>query len=304
MATESRSLVLLALLANSVIAVVKFIAAFFSGSSAMLAEGFHSVADTGNQLFLLRGSAVSRYAPSAQYPFGRGKELYFWSFMVAVFLFVGGAVVAFIEGLDRVRHPVDEQEGLVFSLIVLAFAAIFELVIALRPALRQFNQARGGRSLIATIRDSRDPALLVVVFEDTAAMVGVMIAAAGLLLSHFTGWTQWDGIASILLAVLLASVAWVLAFEMKALLVGESAPRRDRSLMRAATLSVPEVRSIGRLLTMQLSPSEILVNMDVDFDSDLTTEQIEAAIDRIEATIREAVPSATRIFIEVEASQT
>jgi cation diffusion facilitator family transporter len=300
MATESRSLVVLALIANAVIAVVKFIAAGISGSSAMLAEGFHSVADTGNQLFLLRGAAVSRYGADAKHPFGRGKELYFWSFMVAVFLFVGGAVVAFVEGLERVRHPVEDDGGFVFSLVVLAFAAAFEGFVALRPALKQFNEVRAGRSIRATVRDGRDPALLVVVFEDTAAMVGIAVAASGLLLAHFTGWSQWDGIASIVLAFLLAGVAWILAFEMKALLVGEAATRGQRSLIRAVTLSVPQVKSIGRLLTMQLSPREILVNMDVDLTDGLSDVEIEAAIDVIEAAIKDVVPAATRIFIELE----
>jgi len=300
MATESRTLVILALIANAVIAVVKFIAAGISGSSAMLAEGFHSVADTGNQLFLLRGAAVSRYGADAKHPFGRGKELYFWSFMVAVFLFVGGAVVAFVEGLERVRHPVEDAGGLVFSLVVLAFAAAFEGFVALRPALKQFNEIRTGRSIRATVRDGRDPALLVVVFEDTAAMVGIAVAASGLLLAHFTGWSQWDGIASIVLAFLLAGVAWILAFEMKALLVGEAATRGQRSLIRAVTLSVPQVKSIGRLLTMQLSPREILVNMDVDLVDGLSDVEVEAAIDVIEEAIKDVVPAATRIFIELE----
>ena len=303
MATESRTLVILALIANSLIAVVKFIAAGVSGSSAMLAEGFHSVADTGNQLFLLRGAAVSRYGADVQHPFGRGKELYFWSFMVAVFLFVGGAVIAFLEGLERIRHPAEETTGLVFSLIVLGFAALFEYFIALRPALKTFNQVRQSRSLVATVRDARDPALLVVVFEDMAAMLGLLIAAAGLLLSHFTGWTQWDGIASLALSGLLAGVAWILAFEMKALLVGEAATREERSLIRSATLAVPEVRTIERLLTMQLAPNEILVNMDVDLDDGLTDVEVEAAIDAIEARIKDAVPSATRVFIELESPE-
>jgi cation diffusion facilitator family transporter len=300
MATESKTLIYLALTANAVIAVIKFVAAAVSGSSAMLSEGFHSVADTGNQLFLLRGTAVSRYAPDAQHPFGRGKELYFWSFMVAVFLFVGGAVIAFLEGLDRIRHPHSDEAGLVFSLMVLAFAALFEFFIAFGPALRQFNRGRSGRSIGATVRDSKDPALLVVVFEDTAALIGLFIAAAGLLLAHYTGWAQWDGIASILIALLLAAVAFFLAYEMKELLVGESATREDRSAIRAATLSVKEVSSIGRLLTMQLSPHEILVNMDVHLDDGLTTDEAEAVIDVIEAAIQEQVPEATRIFVELE----
>lgn len=300
MATASRTLIFLALTANAVIAVVKFIAAAISGSSAMLSEGFHSVADTGNQLFLLRGTAVSRYAPDPQHPFGRGKALYFWSFMVAVFLFVGGAVIAFLEGLERIRHPHTDEAGIVFSLIVLAFAAAFEYFIAFRPALRAFNSGRAGRSIRATVRDSKDPALLVVVFEDTAALVGLFIAAAGLLLAHYTGWSQWDGIASVLIALLLAAVAFFLAYEMKELLVGEAATREDRSAIRAATLSVEKVSSIGRLLTMQLSPHEILVNMDVHLNDDLTTDESEAVIDAIETAVQRELPEATRIFIELE----
>ena len=299
MAAESRRLIVLALIANGLIAVVKFVAAGISGSSAMLAEGFHSVADTGNQLLLLRGSAVSRYSPTAQYPFGRGKELYFWGFSVAVFLFMAGAVVAFVEGLGRIRNPVEEQTGLVFSLIVLGAAGVFEAVVAFRPALKEFNRRRGGRSVIATVRDTRDSALLVVVFEDAAAIIGVAIAASGLLLSHYTGWSQWDGIASIALSILLTCVAWILAFEMKALLVGESATREERSLIRAATFSVPEVKSIGRLLTMQLSSSEILINMEVDLDDGLTGIEVEAAIDAIEKQIKDVVPHASHIFVEL-----
>ena len=302
MATESRTLIILALIANAIIAVIKFVAAGVSGSSAMLAEGFHSVADTGNQLFLLRGSAASRYAPNAKHPFGRGKEIYFWSFMVAVFLFVGGAVIAFLEGLDRIRHP-EHGSGLVFSLVVLGLAAIFEIFIAFRPALREFNRIRSGRSVLATVRDSRDPALIVVMFEDTAAVIGLVIAATGLILADITGWAQWDGIASIIIALLLASVAWMLAFEMKALLIGEAATRQERSLIRGATLAVPEVESIGRLLTMQLSPDDILVNMDVDLSDGLTDHQVEEVIDRIEASVRSSVPAASRIFIELESSE-
>jgi cation diffusion facilitator family transporter len=287
------------LIANGIIAVVKFVAAGISGSSAMLAEGFHSVADTGNQLFLLRGFAVSRYAPDAKHPFGRGKELYFWSFMVAVFLFVGGAVVAFLEGLERIRHP-EESSGLLFSLAVLAVAAGFEIFLAFRPALKVFNKIRSGRSIIATVREARDPALIVVVFEDAAAVVGLSIAATGLVLAEVTGWAQWDGVASVVISVLLASVAWVLAFEMKALLIGEAATRRERSLMRGVALAVPEVESIGRLLTMQLAPNEILVNMDLDLRDGLSDAEVEAVIDRVEAEIHSVVPAASRIFIELE----
>lgn len=300
--SESRRLVVLALIANGIIAVVKFIAAAISGSASMLSEGFHSVADTGNQVFLLRGTSRSRLAPDTTHPFGRGKELYFWSFMVAVVLFVGGAVVALLEGWEQVRHPHESDTGIGFSLAVLGIAAVFEIFIAYIPALREFNKVRSGRSIIATVRDGKDPALLVVVFEDTAAVLGLTIAATGIVLADVTGWAQWDGIASILIGVLLAIVAFVLAFEVKALLVGEAATREDRSRIRAAILSVPEVRSIDRLLTMQLAPTEILVNLDVDLDEELSRDQVEDVIDRIEDQIRAVVPSATRIFVELQST--
>ncbi len=298
--TESRVLILLALVANGLIAVLKFIGAFISGSSAMLAEGFHSLADTGNQLFLLRGAAVSKYAANARHPFGRGKELYFWAFLVAVFLFVGGSVVALIEGWERFHHP-EEATNFLFNIGVLGLAAIFEIFIAFRPALKEFNRRRGGRRRWAYIRQSTDPALLVVLFEDAAAVLGLFLASGGLILAEATGDPRWDGVASMSVGVLLAVTAWLLAVETKSMLVGEGASRAERSAIRAATLTVPEVRSIGRLLTMQLGPGQVLVNMDVEFDEGLSRAQVMSAVDAIETQIARAVPTATRIFIEPEA---
>ncbi len=297
--TESRVLILLALTANSLIAVFKFIAAAISGSAAMLAEAFHSLADTGNQLFLLRGTAASKFKPSVQFPFGRGKELYFWSFMVAVVLFVGGAVVAFMRGLDRIRNPEELESGLMFNLIVLGVAAGFEIFIAFVPAVREFNRRRGARKVWQAIRESKDPALIVVLFEDSAAVTGLAIAAAGLLIGDATGNPVWDGVASIAIGVLLTFTAWILAVETKGLLVGEAASRGARSAIRSATLSIPEVETVDRLLTMHLGPDEILVNMDVVVDRDLSGRQVEELVDSIEAKVREFVPEATRIFVEV-----
>lgn len=288
----------LALVANSLIAVIKFVAAGISGSSAMLAEGFHSVADTGNQVFLLRGSFASRFLPTAGYSFGRGKEAYFWAYMVAVFLFVGGGVVAFMEGLDKVRHPHESTGGLVFSLIVLGVAGFLELFIAFRPALKEFNRRRAGRKFWRTIRESKDPALLVVLFEDSVAVLGVMVAAGGLLLAHYTHEPRWDGAASMVIGILLALTAWTLAVETKSLLVGESASRESRSRIRAAALSVREVETIERLLTMHLGPEEILVNIDLALDEGLSGEQVEEVIELVQARIRADEPMATRIFIE------
>ncbi len=299
MASESKRLVILALVANVGIAITKFIAAAISGSSAMLSEGIHSLADSGNQLFLLRGHAASRFDASVQHPYGSGKEIYFWSFMVAVFLFVGGSVISIISGIAKIRDPLGHgEEGFWLSMAVLGIAALFEGFVAFRPAFKQFNKQRAGRTLRKTITESKDPSLLVVLFEDSAAIVGLAIAAVGLTIARLTENAVWDGSASVLIGLLLAAVAWVLAVEMKSLLIGESATREERAKIRAAALSVGEARTVARLLTMQLAPDEILVTMDVEFDEGLDGDRIESAIVAIEARISEAVPEATRIFIE------
>jgi cation diffusion facilitator family transporter len=294
-ASESRRLILLALAANAGIAVTKFIAAAVSGSAAMLAEAFHSVADSGNQLFLLRGDAVSRYAANTTHPFGRGKAMYFWSFMVAVVLFVGGAVVSIINGWNRIQHPTHEGGGFIFALAVLAISGAFEVGVALVPAIRQFNKIRGSRGAWRMIRETKDSALIIVIFEDSAAAVGLVIAAIGVTASHYTGNTLWDGVASIAIGLILAAVAWVIAREMHSLLVGESASRSNRTAIRVGILSVDEVHHVERLLTMQLAAHEILVTADVAFDEDVDEVH---AIEIVEESIVNACPEATRIFIE------
>jgi cation diffusion facilitator family transporter len=296
MASESKKLILLALSANAGIAVTKFAAAAISGSTAMLAEAIHSVADTGNQLFLLRGDAVSRYKADVTHPFGRGKSMYFWSFMVAVVLFVGGAVISIFNGWERVQNPeVHESEGLIFSLVVLAIAGAFEIFVAWIPAVRQFNRLRGTKGAWRTIKESKDSALIIVLFEDTAAVIGLIVAAAGLILTHQTGTAVWDGLASIIIGLLLIGVALVIAREMSALLIGESASRENRTAIRVAILGVQRVHHVERLLTMQMSAHEILVTADVAFDEDV--DEV-GAIEEIEEAIGEACPDVMRIFIE------
>ena len=299
--SDSRFVVVMALVANVGIAVVKFVAAAISGSAAMLAEGFHSVADSGNQLFLLRGTHASRFSPSVRYAFGRGMEIYFWSFLVAVVLFVGGGAVAFMEGLNRLRHPHPDEGGLVFNLVILGIAAFFEIVVAFRVALKEFNRRRGTRGVVRTMRETKDPTLLVVLFEDSVAVLGLVVAAAGLLLAHWTGESYWDAVASMAIGVLLAVTAVILAVETKGLLMGESAGREVRSAIRAAVLAVPEVEWIDRLLTMHLGPEEILVNMDLVLDPGLSEAEAEVVVRRVEDEIRRLVPQATRVFIELGA---
>lgn len=287
-----------ALIGNSLIAVSKFVAAALTSSAAMLAEAFHSVADTGNQVLLLRGITVSQTAPTVRHPFGRGKEVYFWSLMVAVMLFVAGGVLAVQRGIDALQHP-HEISSFAPNFIVLAAAIVIE-GFSFRIAFKHFNKVRGSRGIWRSIRESKDSALLVVLLEDSAAMLGLLFAVVGLAIAQATGNDFWDGVASIAIGILLGFVAFVLATETKQLLVGEAAGRRDRAALRMSVLSLPEVESVGRLLTMHMGPDEILVNLDVDLSDGLTSLEVEQTIDRIESEIRKVLPGAMNIFVELQ----
>lgn len=299
MATEgSRTAVIAALTGNAVIATAKFAAAAVTGSAAMLSEAWHSVADTGNQALLLRGLSQSKRAADVQYPFGRGKETYFWSFMVAVMLFVGGAVLSFQHGIEALSHP-HELEDIAVSVIVLGAAILIEGAV-FAFAYREFRRVRGSRSNWRTFRGTKDTAILVVLLEDSAALLGLLLALAGIFLSSATDNPMWDGLASIAIGVLLATVAVLLAIETKALLIGEAASRSDRAGVMAAVLALPQVTGVGRLLTMHMGPQRILVNIEVDFQNDLDGEDVEQAIDSVESAIRAALPNADNIFVELE----
>lgn len=294
----SRSAVVAAFVANFLVAIAKFVAAGITGSVAMLSEGFHSVADTGNQGLLLWGLRASHREADAQHPFGRGKEIYFWSFLVAVILFVGGSVLAFQHGLDAVRHP-HAVESPMANFVVLGAAILIE-GWSFRTAVRAFNAVKGSRSWWPTLRQTKDASLLVVLLEDASALLGLMIAAAGLTIGLLADAPIWDGIASLAIAVLLAAVAIVLAIETKALLIGEAATRSDRSAIRGNVLALHAVESVGRLLTMHLGPDEILVNLDVDLVDGLDDDDVEQAIDDVEDAIRGVLPSADNIFVELQ----
>lgn len=296
--SESKTAVIAAFLGNFAIAVAKLVVAGITGSSAMLSEGIHSIADTANQGLLLRGLTVSRKGPTVAHPFGQGKEVFFWSFMVAVMLFVGGSVFSITHAIDAIRDPhVPESVGL--SLIVLGVAFVIEAYV-FSVALKHFNSERGTRSMWRSIRATKDASTLVVLLEDTAALLGIVFAASGLGLALLTDNGIWDGIASLLIGILLAIVAVVLAGETKALLIGEAASRADRSAIRMNILSIPLVESVGRLLTMHMGPNEILVNADVDLTDGITDTEVEGAIDQVEAAIRNVLPSASNIFVELE----
>jgi cation diffusion facilitator family transporter len=297
-AEGSKSAVVAALVGNSLIAVSKFVAAALTSSAAMLAEAFHSVADAGNQVLLLRGISVSQTGPTVRHPFGRGKEVYFWSLMVAVMLFVAGGVLAVQRGINALEHP-HEISNFAPNFIVLGAAIVIE-GFSFRVAFKHFNKVRGSRGIWRSMRESKDSVLLVVLFEDSAAMLGLAFAVVGLAIAQATGNDSWDGVASIAIGILLGVVAFVLASETKQLLVGEAAGRRDRASLRMSVLSLPEVESVGRLLTMHMGPNEILVNLEVDLINGLRDSEVEQVIDRIESEIRKVLPGVSNIFVELQ----
>ncbi len=296
MNSDSRKSVLAALTANAGIAVTKLIAAAISGSTAMLAEGIHSIADTGNQLLLLLGMRRSTKPPDDEHPFGHGKERFFWTFVVALTLFTVGGLVSIGRGVQGLIHK-EETPSLWLSLVVLLLAAVFE-GSALRVALRSFNRERGRRSFYAGLRRAKDPETLTVVFEDTAALSGIAAAIIGLVLSHITDNARFDSAGAIAVGVILIVVAGALARESRDLLLGESATPEVRRQIREAIEGCDAVDEIRDLLTMHVGPEEVLVNVEINFVNGLDTDGVEDAIIAVEKRISEAVPTAAKIFIE------
>lgn len=298
MVSGSQRVVYAALAGNSLIMVAKFWAAFYSGSTAMLAEAVHSLADTGNQGLLLLGFALSVRPADEKHPFGYGKERYFWAFMVAMGIFIVGATFAIYEGIRKIGHA-EPISGVNILFLVLGIAFIFESG-SLYVAVKEFQKRRMGRGFIQAVQDSRDPAILTVLLEDTAALVGIVIAASGIALATWTGQPWWDGVASILIGVILTVVALLLALEVKDFLIGESASRMDRAAIREILLSFSEVERVLDLLSMHIGPEDILLNLNLEFRDGLTTEKIEKLVDDIEHSIRKKVPHVKRIFIEAD----
>jgi len=300
MKTGSKRAVHAALAGNLAIAAVKFAAAALSGSTAMLAESFHSLADTGNQVLMLVGLRRSRRPPDRHHPFGYGKELYFWSFVVANMIFLVGAVAAFYEGLHKFHDPRPvERTGLLYLVLGLSF--LIE-AFSFRVALGAFGRGRrGGEGWFAALRNSADAAVLVVLVEDGAALLGLGIAFAGVLAAELTGNPVFDGLASMLIGTLLALVAFFLANEMRKLLIGEGADRAIVEKIRRTAAAMPGVEAVGGIYTMHLGPDDILLAMNIDFEDAIPAQRLESIIDALEAGIREAVPAVGRILIEADA---
>lgn len=294
---SSRKVIYAALAGNLAIAVTKFIAAIASGSAAMAAEGIHSIIDCGNEVLLLIGLRRSRRSPDAEHPFGYGKTLYYYSLIVAIMIFMLGGGISILAGVHHIIDP-PELSNPALTFTVLITSLLFEGA-TWAVAWQQFRIVKGSRGIAEEIRRSKDPTSFAVLFEDTAAIAGLIVAAVFLAIAYQWQLPILDGVASVLIGCILCVVAWLLGRETRSLLVGESAdPVVRRSIEHLASQD-PAVDRVLRAMTMHLSPDEILLNLDIDFRKDLgPLGALEVAVDRIERTIRGHHPEVRYIFIE------
>ena len=298
---ESKRAIYAALFANLAIAITKLAAAFFSGSSALLSEGVHSLVDTSNELLLLYGMKRAAARRSREHPLGHGRELYFWSFIVALLVFALGAGISIYEGVEHFRHPEPNRHPFV-SYAVLAFSVLFD-GYSFAVAVRQFKRIKGDLSFLAAIRQSKDPTTFAVVLEDAAALVGIFIAFLGVLTAQLFDDPRLDSLASIGIGLVLAVTATLMARECKALLIGESAAPEVEAAILALIAEDPAVASANGLITLHLAPQQIVVAVSAAFENHLTTTDIEACVVRLEAKIRAAQPQVTLLFVKPQTSR-
>ncbi|ACC80456.1 cation diffusion facilitator family transporter [Nostoc punctiforme UO1] len=284
--------------ANLAIAITKFIAASITGSSAMISEGIHSVVDTGDQLVLLLGLHRSQKPADDSHPFGYGQELYFWTFIVAILIFAIGGGMSIYEGITHLINP-SPLEDPIWNYIVLSIAIILE-GFSWTVALKEFLPTKGKQNFWQAIKNSKDPTVFTVLFEDTAAILGLVVALIGIFLGDLFNNIYFDGIASIIIGIILSIVAVLLARESKGLLVGESANPQTIANIRSLSKTEPGVQEVIRVLTMQLAPQEVLLNLEIQFSKNLTGEEIALTVERLEIKIRQKHPEIKQIFIEAK----
>lgn len=296
-AQKGNNLVIYAALAgNLLIAITKLVAAAFTGSSAMLSEGIHSLVDTGNELLLLYGLYRAARPPDSGHPLGHGRELYFWSFVVALLIFAIGAGVSAYEGVLHIMTP-EPMASPVANYIVLALSAVFE-GISWTIALREFNKQRGSLGYLEAIRKSKDPTTFTVLVEDSVALIGLAVAFVGILASQLLGDPRLDGVASIGIGLLLAATATFLARESKNLLIGEQALPEVRDAILRLAAADPNIRKVNGVITMQLGPDQVVAALSAEFADHLSADDIEQTIERVEAAIREDTPEVTTLFVK------
>ncbi len=298
MARGSTRVIYAALSGNLLIALTKFVAAALTGSAAMLSEGIHSLVDTGNQILLLHGMRRADRPPDERFPFGHGKEVYFWSFVVAILIFAVGAGISIVEGIRHVLAPTPIKNPAV-NYVVLSLAMIFEGA-AWTFAFVEFRRAKGPWGYLEAVHRGKDPSLFVVLFEDSAALLGLLVALAAVTAARLTGVLWLDGLGSILIGIILGGTATWLAYETKGLLIGESANRRVVDGIRAIASERTSVEQVHEVLTMHMGPEFVLVNLSVQFRGDARATEIEAAIEGLDRTIKIAYPEVKRVFVEAE----
>ncbi|MDB5895946.1 MAG: hypothetical protein JWQ88_3477 [Rhodoferax sp.] len=295
-ASSSRTVVIAALLGNLAIAVVKFIAAGLTGSSAMLSEGVHSLVDTGNELLLLYGMARASKPPDENHPYGYGRELYFWAFIVALLVFALGAGVSIYEGVKHLREP-EPMTRPNINYAVLGASMLFEGT-SWFVALREFRSAKGRMGYVEAFRRSKDPTTFTVLFEDSAALAGLAIALAGVAASQVFDMPALDGVASILIGCVLAVTALLLARETKGLLMGEAAAPAVRASIMQIAATEEGVQSANGLITSQVGPQQVVASLSLKFHDGLAAADIEACVNRIEARIVAAHPEVVMLFVK------
>jgi cation diffusion facilitator family transporter len=293
---SSRTVIYAAIAGNLLVALTKFGAAAWTGSSAMLSEGIHSIVDTGNEILLLYGLSRATVRPDRDHPLGYGREIYFWSFVVALLVFAVGAGFSFYEGIAHVMRPTPVRDPAV-SYVVLALSALFE-GSTWWIALRNFKGQKPYSELFESFRESKDPPSFMVLFEDSAALVGLLIAFAGTYFSVSLGLPILDGVASILIGLVLAATAALLARETKGLLIGE---RADQSIVDAITRIAEEIEGIAHangILTVHLAPQQIVAALSLEFADELTTPEIEAKVSELERSVRRMHPEVVALFVK------
>lgn len=293
---KSRSFIYVSLAADLLIAISKFVAAAFTGSSSMISEGIHSVIDTISQLLLLWGIRISQKRADKYRPFGYGRELYFWSFIVSLIIFIMGGCISFYEGLLRFRHP--EFEGSVLWNYVVLFISLVFTGISMFTALKAFNQERGKAAFWPAIKHSKDPSVFITLLGDAGDVVGLFIAFLGISLGRYYHNPHFDGGASMLIGAMLIVISFILVRESKSLLMGETTSRKTLRRIIAITEEDTSVIKVKRHFSMYLSPEEVILQLHAVFKDNLTTRQITDAIERIMQNIRKEFPRIKQIFIE------
>lgn len=300
MSHGSKRVIYAALAGNSLIAVTKMVAASMTGSSAMFSEAVHSCVDTGNQGLLLLGMKRAQKKSDAEHPFGYAQEIYFWAFVVAILIFALGSGISLYEGFHKVLHPEPVVDAWI-NYLVLGMAMIFEGA-AWAVAFREFNSRRGKRSMLRALKDAKDPSIMTVLLEDTAAMLGLMVAFFGIFAGQVLGMPVLDGVASLVIGVILAVAAIVLGLETKSLLIGEAASPETLHSLETLIDGVPGVSAVNEILTMHLGPEAVLLNVSLDFEDKLTAGEVEETVTSLEKRIRSVHPEVSRVFIEIQSA--